>query len=59
MEGNKTSKAKEKILEISNLIYVLKMALLNNEQEHSDTQPYGRFISIIENKINSCYEILE
>jgi len=59
MDQEKNDNIKDNILEISNLVYVLKMALLNNEQENNDTQPYGYFISVIENKINSFYEMFE
>lgn len=59
MEIEKTDKMKEKIIEISNLIFVLKMALLNNEQKYNDTLPYGRFVSMIEHKINSFYDMFE
>lgn len=59
MDQEKNNNIKDNILEISNLVYVLKMALLNNEQENNDTQPYGYFISVIENKINSFYEMFE
>lgn len=53
MNTENKDEIREKILEISNLTHILRMALMNNEQENDDTLPYGRFATSIEDKINS------
>ncbi|MCX4275436.1 MAG: hypothetical protein OSJ27_06605 [Candidatus Gastranaerophilales bacterium] len=49
----------EKLLEIRNSTYILKMALLNPDQKIKDTLPYGNFLSEIEHKMNSLNTALE
>ncbi len=49
----------EKLLEIRNSTYILKMALLNSEQQNKDTLPYGKFLGEIEHKLNSLHSSLE
>lgn len=49
----------EKLLEIRNSTHVLKMALLNPEQQNKDTLPYGRALVEIEHKLNSLNSALE
>lgn len=50
---------KEKLLEIANLAYTLKVALDNTEQPTTDTIPYSRVIGMIEHKIYKIIEIVE
>lgn len=49
----------EKLLEIRNSTYILKMALLNPDQKIKDTLPYGNFLSEIEHEMNSLNTVLE
>ena len=59
MNTENKDEIREKFLEISNLTHILRMALMNNEQENDDTLPYGRFATSIEDKINSLYDTFD
>ncbi len=51
--------AQNKALELLNLIYILKLALKNNEDESPDTMPYAAFVGMLENKAKKLFDILE
>ena len=55
--GNKIL-AQNKALELLNLIYILKLALKNNDDKGSDALPYAAFAGMLENKAKKLFEIL-
>ncbi len=53
-----TDNIKLKLVEISSLIRVLKNALDNPERMTEDVAHYGKFISLIEQKLNKIHDVL-
>ncbi len=56
MNEETADKIEEKLLEISSLICVLKNALNNPDQLTQDTAHYGKYVSMIESKLNRIYD---
>lgn len=54
--SNKLTVIKDNLIEIQELIYVLKMALDNMEQPICDTTPYASLAKVIERKIACIVE---
>lgn len=58
MNIKKSKKIHNKLIEISSLVYVLKIALNNMEQPINDTTPFAVLAKIIEYKINHVLEVV-
>jgi len=56
MRTEKLSKIHNKLIEISSLLYVLKISLDNTKQPLNDTTPFADLAKIIEHKINYVLE---
>lgn len=59
MDDENILEIQNRVREISCLIYVLKMALINHDSESFDTLPYACYAEMLENKANALLSAVD
>ena len=59
MDDENMLEIQNRVREMSCLIYVLKMALMNNSSENLDTLPYACYAEMLENKANALLSAID
>lgn len=59
MDDENMFEIQNRVREMSCLIYVLKMALINHDSESFDTLPYACYAEMLENKANALLSAVD